>query len=59
MHKMTRLSLQCEPFKLFQDDEVAAVLVGAPICAPPVYFEAGGCTDSVSGTIHYNATANL
>ena len=40
------------------DDEVAAALVFVAICTPPV-LDAGGCTDILSATIHYNATPNL
>ena len=54
---MTIKLLQCS-LPVVQNGGATAVPVFAYIYTPPV-LDAGGCTDSVSATGDYNATANL
>ena len=53
-----RKSKFCSALPVVNDDGATAVPVFTPTCTPPV-LDVGGCTDSVSATIDYNATANL
>ena len=48
----------CNALPVVQNDGATGVLVFAHIYTAPV-LDVGGCTDIVSATIHYNATANL
>ena len=53
-----RQSNFCNTLPVVQNGGATAVLVFAYIYTAPV-LDAGGCTDSVSATGDYNATANL